>query len=197
MIENYKDSSISVLLRQRLGVRAIWLFLYYFLACKLPNTPLPGSGVGLKFRRLCVKKIFKFVGVDVTVHGNVDFGSGIDVQIGDYSSLNCGCWIANDTVIGRDVMMGPFVSILSGSHNFDRLDIPMRVQGAPVRRPVIVGDDVWIGTRAIILPGVKVGSHSIIGSGCVVTRDVPEWAIIVGNPARIVRYRNVFSGNVK
>lgn len=190
MIENYKDSAISVLFRQKLGMRAIWLFIYYFVAQKLPSSPMPGSGVGLRLRKLCINKIFKFVGIDVTVHGGVDFGSGINVQIGDFSSLNSGCWIGNDSIIGRNVMMGPYVIILSSSHNYDRTDLPMREQGAPSRRPVIIGDDVWIGTRSIILPGIKVGSHSIIGCGCVVTKDVPEWAVVVGNPARVARYRN-------
>ena len=119
----------------------------------------------------------------------MDFGSGMDIVIGDNSALNVACWIANDTVFGADVMMGREVVILSGSHCFDRTDRPMRVQGAPPRRPVMIGDDVWIGTRAIILPGIRVGSHAIIGAGSVVTRDVSEWDVVAGNPARVVKSR--------
>lgn len=87
-------------------------------------------------------------------------------------------------------MMGPEIIIISGSHNFERTDISMREQGAPPRRAVVIGNDVWIGTRSIILPGVNIGSHSIIGAGSVVTKDVPEWAIVAGNPAKIIRFRN-------
>src|SRR5437763_142019 len=110
--------------------------------------------------------------------------------MGDYSSLNSGCWIANDTVIRNDVMMGPEIIVLSGSHNFSRHDIPMREQGAPPRLPVKIGNDVWIGTRSIILPGVQIGDHAIIGTGSVVTKDVPVWGIVAGNPACLIRYRN-------
>jgi maltose O-acetyltransferase len=81
------------------------------------------------------------------------------------------------------------VTILSNSHNFNRTDISMRAQGAPPPRAVSIGNDVWIGTRVIILPGVRVGDHCIIGAGAVVTKDVPDWAIVGGNPARVIRYR--------
>lgn len=188
-IENFKDSPFSVLKRQKLGRRVFWLFLYYYFALKLPCSPLPGSKLGMWLRNTCVKHIFKSIGNDVTVHCDVSFGSGVDVVIGDYSSLNTGCSISNDTIIGSDVMMGPHVLVLSGSHNFERLDIPMREQGAPPRRAVTIGNDVWIGARAILLPGVNIGSHSIIGAGSVVTRSVPDWAIVGGNPAKLIRYR--------
>ena len=94
------------------------------------------------------------------------------------------------TLIGRDVMMGPYVMMLSGSHNFERLDIPMREQGAPDRRAIIIGDDVWIGAKTIILPGVCVGSHSIIGAGSVVTKDVAPYSIIGGSPAKLIKMRS-------
>jgi len=190
-VENYKDSAFSVLKRQRLGIRTIWLLFYYFIASKLPSPPLPGSVIAMRLRRFLVKRIFKHVGQDIKIAGNVYFGSGINVQLGNYSSLNYGCWISNDTIIGDDVMMGPFIMILSGSHHFERTDISMREQGAPPRRPVIIHDDVWIGSKTIILPGIYVGSHAIIGAGSVVTKDVPEWAIVGGNPAKIIRYRKI------
>ncbi len=65
----------------------------------------------------------------------------------------------------------------------------MRGQGFSEEKAVVIGDDVWIGGRVIILPGVHVGSHSIIGAGAVVTKDVPEWAIVAGNPAIVKKYR--------
>jgi maltose O-acetyltransferase len=89
--------------------------------------------------------------------------------------------------------MGPEVAIWTTNHRFDRTDIPMMFQGNQVQKPVFIGNDVWIGTRAILLPGVHVGDHSIIGAGAVVAKDVPPWAIVVGNPARVVRYRNSVS----
>lgn len=86
-------------------------------------------------------------------------------------------------------MMGPDVVILSGGHVFDRTDIPMRLQGGKKSRPTVIGDDVWIGTRAIIMPGVRIGSGVIIGAGAVVTKDVPDYAIVGGVPAKVLRYR--------
>jgi maltose O-acetyltransferase len=85
--------------------------------------------------------------------------------------------------------MGPEVIVLTVSHKYDRLDIPMRQQGHNKPEPVIIGDDVWIGTRAIIMPGISVGKGAIIGASSVVTKDVPEYAIVCGNPAKVVKSR--------
>ena len=184
------DSSLTVRRRQGISFsKSAFIFLFYCVGNRLPDTPMPGCGVGMWVRRALVRKIFRRCGRSIRIHAGVDFGSGIAVEIGDNSSLNRRCWIANDTVIGADVMMGPEVSILSGSHHFADTDRPMREQGAPPRARVVIGNDVWIGTRVIVLPGVRVGSHSIIGAGSVVTADVPEWGIVAGNPARLIRSR--------
>ena len=130
-------------------------------------------------------------------------GKGFNIAITPEATKKLGLYVAGEcsiyklkdhTIIGNDVMMAPEVIILSGSHKFDRTDIPMREQGAPPKKTVQIGDDVWIGTRSIILPGVTIGSHSIIGAGSVVTKDVPEWAIVAGNPANLIRYRKEPSG---
>ncbi len=86
-------------------------------------------------------------------------------------------------------MMGPDVVILTQNHKFDRLDIPMLEQGFKDEQPVTICDDVWIGVRAIILPGVTVGKGAIIAAGAVVTKDVCEYAIVGGNPARVIKMR--------
>lgn len=90
--------------------------------------------------------------------------------------------------IGDNVMMGPEVTILTHTHRIDRTDIPMGQQGSMVSE-VVIGDDVWIGMRAIILPGVRIGSGAVIGAGAVVTKDVPDYAVVGGVPARVIRYR--------
>ncbi|MFC5050671.1 acyltransferase [Rubritalea spongiae] len=189
-VENYKDNALSVLKRQKLGFRAFWLLVYYGLATWLPSSPLPGSKLAGALRKFCCRRMFRSMGKDVKIGRGSYFGSGVDIEIGDYSSFSIDSWISNDTVIGKDVMMGPAVMMLSGSHHFERLDIPMREQGAPERRPIVVGDDVWIGARCIILPGVKIGSHAIVGAGSIVTKDVPEYAIVGGNPAKVIKMRN-------
>lgn len=170
--------------------KMFFILIYYIIGKHLIDTPLPGSGIAMSFRAFLCKRIFKSYKVGAKIHSNVDFGSGINVEIGENSSLNRGAWIGNDTIIGDNVMMGPNISIISGSHNFDNLDAPIIEQGAPPRKPVIIGNDVWIGTKTIILPGVRVGNHAIIGSGSVVTKNIPDWAIFAGNPAKLIKYRN-------
>lgn len=86
-------------------------------------------------------------------------------------------------------MMGTDVTIITRNHRFDRTDIPMMEQGFEEERPVYIGNDVWIGDRALILPGVHVGDGSIITAGAVVTKDVPPYSIVGGVPARKIRNR--------
>ena len=86
-------------------------------------------------------------------------------------------------------MMGTDVTIITRNHRFDRTDIPMMEQGFEEERPVYIGNDVWIGDRALILPGVHVGDGSIIAAGAVVTKDVPPHSIVAGVPARKIRDR--------
>ena len=85
-------------------------------------------------------------------------------------------------------MMGPDVVILTHTHNIDRTDIPMGDQGSLVAK-VTIGNDVWIGMRSIIMPGVKIGNGAVIGAGAIVTKDVPDYAIVGGVPAKVIKYR--------
>ena len=86
-------------------------------------------------------------------------------------------------------MMGSDVVIITRNHRFERTDIPMMEQGFSDEQPVTIGDDVWIGDRVIILPGIKVGDGSIIAAGAVVTHDVPAYAIVGGVPAKVIGMR--------
>ena len=86
--------------------------------------------------------------------------------------------------------MGEDVLFQGGGHVFDDVTIPMGQSGNLPPTPLEIDDDVWIGARAIILPGCKrIGAHSIIGAGAVVTKDVPDYAIVGGNPAKVIRMR--------
>jgi maltose O-acetyltransferase len=87
-------------------------------------------------------------------------------------------------------MMGPDVVIHTRNHRHDRIDIPMCQQGFGEMKPVIIEDDVWLGERVIILPGVTIGKGSIIGAGAVVAKNVPPYSIAVGNPALVVKKRS-------
>ena len=81
------------------------------------------------------------------------------------------------------------MSSAARNHAFDRTDIPMNQQGFTPEKPIVIEDDVWIGARVIILPGVHIGTGAVVGAGAVVTKDVPDYAVVGGNPARILKMR--------
>ena len=110
-------------------------------------------------------------------------------SLGDYSGIGVNARINGTCTIGDYVMMGADVTVITHNHSFERTDIPMMDQGFEEERPVVIGNDVWIGDKVTILPGVNIGDGSIIGAGAVVTHDVPPYAIVGGVPAKIIRMR--------
>jgi maltose O-acetyltransferase len=169
-----------------------WLMIYYSFARHLTASyryQLFGKISGL-IRQLVCKNIFKSTGRNINIERGAHFGSGSQIEIGDNSGIGENCQVPDNIKIGNDVMMGPDVIIIKRNHNYEDLNIPMRLQGAKDSAPVIIGNDVWIGTRVLILPGINISDGAIIGAGAVVTKDIPPYAICGGNPARILKYRN-------
>ena len=170
-------------------LRKIGALLYYGCAQHLPPS-FSGIKIGQKaLRGFCGKLMLKSCGKHVNIEQGATFSS--KVSLGDYSGIGVNARINGMCTIGRHVMMGTDVVILTRNHNFQRTDIPMMEQGFEEERPVVIGDDVWICDRVIILPGVTVGNGSILAAGAVVTRDVPAYAIVGGSPARIIKMRNM------
>ena len=169
--------------------RTLALFLYYGFAQYLPTQPMPGWKIAYLIRRLLTMRIFQACGVDVIIKSRAYFGTGRQIILGDRSQLGKHLRAECDLKVGNDVVMGPDIVLMSSSHAFENLDLPVNRQGSLPRRPIIIGNDVWIGTRTIILPGVTIGDKAVIGAGSVVTKDVPACAIVAGNPARIIRYK--------
>ena len=110
-------------------------------------------------------------------------------KLGANSGIGINCALYGTVIIGEDVLMGPECQFWTGGHRFDRIDIPIGKQGTIGDKPIIIGDDVWIGARTIVLPGVKIGSHSVVGAGSVVTKDIPEYSVVAGNPAKVIKSR--------
>lgn len=174
-------------------VRAIMYFVYYAMAIRLPAPGMPGALFGHWLRLLCVRRLFKRCGQGVRIAPHVRFGLGGRIEIGDNSNLGYGCTvIGKDLLIGDNVMMGPDVLLISENHEFSDCHNPMIEQGQSPSRVIQIGNDVWIGARAIILPGIQVCDHSIIAAGSVVTKSVPEYAVVGGNPASVIKFRNEF-----
>jgi maltose O-acetyltransferase len=171
--------------------RSFWYAFYYGFAQHLPASYRfqPLGRFAKWCRALACKRLFRTCGQRVNVEKGANFYTGWEIELGDDSSLGIECMIPYDLKVGKDVMMGPYVFIVGNSHQFSRSDIPMRLQGLKEYPPVRIEDDVWIGARAIILPGLTIGRGAIIGSGSVVTKDVPPYAIVGGNPARLIKYR--------
>jgi len=113
------------------------------------------------------------------------------ITIGNSADIGCNVILtANDRIsIGNNVLIAGNCYIGGGRYRTDRLDIPIMNQGLYTNGPVIIGDDVWLGAGATVLDGVRIGQGCIVGAGAMVTKDLPEYAIATGVPAKVVKYR--------
>lgn len=110
------------------------------------------------------------------------------LEIGSDVFISQHVTISGTVTIGDDTLIAGYVTILDANHVIDDLRRPIRMQGG-VTRPICIGRDVWIGTGVVVLPGVTIGDHAVIGANSTVTHDVPARAIAVGSPARVLRLR--------
>jgi maltose O-acetyltransferase len=173
-------------------MRYFCLIIYYGFARYLPKSTVPFIGKLSKIiRRALCKRIFASCGYKLNVENKVYFGNGENIQIGYESGLGSNFKsLYRNLQIGDYVMMAEDVLILGGGHGFDRLDIPMGHQEGNEKSTLIIGNDVWFGARVIVLPGCKrIGNGVVIGAGSVVTKDVPDYAIVGGNPAKVIKFR--------
>jgi acetyltransferase-like isoleucine patch superfamily enzyme len=117
-----------------------------------------------------------------------ELGEGL--KIGNNVGISPNAFIAvrGSVEIGDNTIFGPGVSIHAENHNFHHITIPIRLQGA-TRKGIKIGQDCWIGSKAIILDGVTIGNGVIVAAGAVVNKDVPDYAIVGGVPARVLKYR--------
>ena len=167
--------------------QTIGKLIYHAYAKYLPRSY---SGINLgqkKLRALCGKLMLERCGKNVNIEKNALFSS--KVSLGDYSGIGVNAKIYGTCHIGNYVMMGEDCTIITRNHAVDRCDIPMMEQGFEQEEPIWIGNDIWIGDKVTILPGVRVGDGAVIGANSVVTHDVPPYAIMAGNPAKIIRYR--------
>lgn len=114
----------------------------------------------------------------------VDYGQYISVGAGTFVNYGLVALDVAPITIGRDVKIGPNVQLLTPTHP---VDAELRRAKFEAARPIVIGDNVWLGGGVIVLAGVTIGENSVIGAGAVVTRDIPPNVVAVGNPARVMR----------
>ncbi len=112
----------------------------------------------------------------------------LELTMGDDCTVNSYAVIHGKVTVGSGVSIAPGAKLFGENHNFDRVDIPFKRQGNR-REGIVVGDDVWIGADVVIVDGVRVGSHTVLAAGSVVVKDIPDYALAGGNPARVIRDR--------
>lgn len=141
-----------------------------------------------RIRRLCGKLMFEECGESLQLYKGGSFSEHIFV--GNRAHLGENMVVLGTLHLGDDVVIARDVKFYSFNHCTARIDIPINQQGDTKDRPIYIGDDVWIGANVVVLPGVHVGKGAILGAGCVVREDVPEYAVMIGNPAQVLRFRN-------
>ena len=136
-----------------------------------------------------LRELFASVGKNVTIEPTFRCDYGRNIHIGDNFFANFDCIILDvcTVTIGSDVLFGPRVCLYTAAHP---LDAEVRRSGLESGQPIHIGDTVWIGGNAVINPGVSIGARSIIGSGSVVTKDIPPDVVAAGNPCRVIRAIN-------
>lgn len=170
------------MLKRKLGA-----LLYYGLASHLPAS-YSGLKLGQKqLRGFCGKLMLRSCGKKVNIEKNAYFSP--KVSLGDYSGIGVNAKIYGACRIGSHVMMGQDCTIITRNHRHDRTDIPMMEQGFEEEQPVTIGNDVWIGDRVTILPGVEIGDGCILAAGAVVTQSIAPYSIAAGVPARVIKKR--------
>lgn len=153
-------------------------------------------GRNIKFSQMFLQGRSK-TSLKLLLHGNNRIGQGSifqgssNIVMGKNSFCGCYCifGINGGLAVGDNVMIADCVTIRDTNHNFSKRDVPMIHQGVTVK-PIAIEDDVWIGHGAMILQGVSIGQGAVIAAGAVVSKDVPEFAIVGGVPARVIRYRD-------
>ncbi len=152
----------------------------------------PGCMIG-DYVQLSVRDGGIKLGDDVVISRDTvfDIRNG-EVSVGARTTVggNCRLAVTNGNLrVGTDCMIAAYSYIGPAGHSFNRTDIPMREQGLDTRGGAVIGNDVWIGARCIVLDGVSIGDGAVIGAGSIVTRDVPPMAVAFGVPASVKRMR--------
>jgi len=143
------------------------------------------------FRKVVCRPLFRESGEVISIGREVDFDNGCNIVMKDYSNLGDYAVLIGPhalITIGRHVMMGSHCMIIAQNHKY----LEEGFEGFE-GKDVLIDDYAWIGNRVTILPGVRIGKYAIVGAGAVITKDIPDYGIAVGNPAIVKKYRKKVS----
>jgi len=164
--------------------------LYMLVARHLPSLAGDGGAISSRVRLFLLKRwAFEEVGRHVTIGDGVFFSGNMSIKCSDNVGFSEGCRIygGGGISIGEHVMFAPFTLLITSNHRYVSQFI--KESHHVEWKPIVIKDDVWIGERAIILPGVTIGRGAIVGAGAVVTKDIPDFAVVAGNPAKVIKSR--------
>lgn len=174
-------------------IRCVFFYPLYLFSYYLPSPYLPKVGkICSRIRNWILYFINPEISKKITVGKRCYFGNLYCLRCGPNVSFGNGFEMHNvKLTVGENVMIASDVMIMGGGHRFTRTDIPMTEQGELGKTELIIEDDVWIGTRVTILAkNIVIGKGSIIGANAVVTKNIPPYSIVVGNPAKVVKTRD-------
>lgn len=130
------------------------------------------------------------LGKDSVIEDFATINNGVgDVIIGARTRIGIGNTLIGPVYIGNDIMFAQNVVLSGLNHNYEDISQPIHLQDVSTA-PIVVEDEAWIAANSVIVAGVKVGKHSVVAAGSVVTRDVPPYAIVAGNPAIVIKKYN-------
>ena len=137
-------------------------------------------------RSQLIKELFGSTGKNIGIEPNFRCDYGYNIHVGENFFANFDCTILDvcEVRIGDNCMLAPGVHIYTATHP---LDPHARNSGSEFGKPVVIGNNVWLGGGCIINPGIKIGNNVVVASGAVVTKDVPDHAVVGGNPAKIIK----------
>ena len=171
----YVDSIPKAVKRRRL----VWLIIWKLLASWLPYF------VGNRWRVWLLKLFGTKHQGHISVYPSVKVWAPWNIEMGSYVAIDdeVNLYSAAKITIGTKVAISREAFICTASHDITKANRPL------VTAPITIGDGVWIGAQAIILPGVTIGEGAVVAAGAVVTKDVEPWAVVGGNPAKFIKKR--------
>lgn len=130
------------------------------------------------------------MGKDSTIEDFSAINNGVgNVIIGDRAKIGLSNTIIGPVTIGNDVRLAQNITLSGLNHNYEDISVPIHVQGVSTS-PIIIEENSWLGANVVVVAGVTIGKHTIVAAGSIVTKNVPPYSVVVGNPARVIKQYN-------